>query len=279
MNKQSAGKKPLKPISKKPTVQDPFKDRSFVIPNEEKSLTFETSLREKLEKTFPKQPKIKWGEIVREKLPRRLRREKINQLKQEDIKNQIAEKGIATENQCFFHLGFNTTMKELQNNRVSTVLISSNLPTQLVQVLQPPCEMKNVPLIGLKCLDQLSKDKLGYQCSVMGISNQKDHLFSDIAEIAAEVSKVSNNEIVNDVKTGKVQQIVIEKTQVYPKAKLNEKKVAIRNLHLKRSSTRTRTFVPPSHHDLSGSKFQPPQKKQKTCVETERVTKYLPTHM
>ena len=68
MNKQSAGKKPLKPISKKPTVQDPFKDRSFVIPNEEMSLTFETSLREKLEKTFPKHPKIKWGEIVREKL-------------------------------------------------------------------------------------------------------------------------------------------------------------------------------------------------------------------
>ena len=99
-NKPSANnKKPFKPVSKKPTVQDPLKEKSFAIPSEEESLVIETKLRENLGKTFPRKPMLNWGEIIREKLPRRLRREKINQLKQEDIKRQITEKGIQIENQ------------------------------------------------------------------------------------------------------------------------------------------------------------------------------------
>ena len=51
MNKQS--KKPVKPISKKPTVQDPFKEKSFSNLSEQQSKLFETKLSEVLEKTFP----------------------------------------------------------------------------------------------------------------------------------------------------------------------------------------------------------------------------------
>ena len=83
MNKQT--KKPSKPVSKKPTVQDPFQAKSFNNLNEEQSRLFETKLSEQLEKTFPKKAKVNWGEICREKLPRRLRREKINEWKQEKI--------------------------------------------------------------------------------------------------------------------------------------------------------------------------------------------------
>ena len=264
MNKQ----KPFKPVSKKPTVKDTFKEKSLVVPDDAKSLLLETKLREKFEKTFPRQPKFNWVAV---KLPRKLKREQFKQWKEENIQKQIIEKNIEIEHQKFISLGFNTTVKELQKNTVSTVIVSANLPSKLIEVLISLCEMKNATVVGLNCLDNLSKEQLGYCCSVMGISSQQDHLFSDIVDEVQEISRSYLASAV-DLKTVeeqnknvcKYEDVVVEKR----KKEIAGKVESVRNLHLKRSSRKVRSFVP-SVHD--GDRFEPPKKKAKTCDNSSPV--------
>ena len=271
MNKQS--KKPVKPISKKPTVQDPFKEKSFSNLSEEQSQLFETKLSEVLENTFPKKAKVNWGEMCREKLPRRLRREKINELKQEIIKKQISEKQINVDNQKFVFLGFNSTVKNIQTNHVSVVLINSSLPSKLVEILQPLCKMKKIPFLGLEGLDRLSRDQLGYLCSVIGISSQEENPFSDIVDLALQNSDVSKDEICKETTKRKAEQGASEK--ILPKDAKTSKPTEVRNLHLKRSSRHSRVFLPPSDVEPSS---EPAKKRQRLCDESP-VTNYLPTLM
>ena len=263
MNKQfTNSKKPFKPVSKKPTVKDTFNEKCLVVPDDQQSLLLETTLREKLEKTFPRQPKFNWVAV---KLPRKLKREQFKQWKEENIQKQIIEKSIEIEHQKFISLGFNTTVKEVQKNSVSTVIISTNLPTKLIEVLKSLCEMKNATLVGLNCLDSLSKEQLGYCCSVMGISSQQDHLFSDIVDQVKEISK-SHLANVGDLVTveekqkdvPKFEDVVVEKRQ----KEIADKVGPVRNLHLKRSSRKVRSFVP-SLYD--GDKSEPPKKRARIC--------------
>ena len=65
MNKQSTNsKKPFKPVSKKPTVKDTFKEKCLIVPDDPQSLLLETKLREKFEKTFPRQPRFNWVAVL-----------------------------------------------------------------------------------------------------------------------------------------------------------------------------------------------------------------------
>ena len=275
MNKQSSNSK--KPFSKKPTVKDNYNERCLAVPDESQSLLLETKLREKLGKTFPRQPRFNW---VKVKLPRKLKREQMKQWKEENIKNQIAEKNIEIEHQKFISLGFNTTVKEVQKNNVSTVLVSSNLPTKLIEVLQALCEMTNTTLVGLNCMDSLSKEQLGYCCSVMGISSQQDHLFSDIVDIAQDISKSHTTSSVGDViaveqkNVCKSQEVVVEKR----KKEVADKVEPVRNMHLKRSSRKVRSFVP-SVYD--GEKSEPPKKKARMYDSSSPATPsvYIKTKM
>ena len=115
MNKQSAITK--KTFSKKPTVKDPSPEISLAVPDEAQSLLLETKLREKLEKSFPTQPRFNW---VKVKLPRKLKREQKKQWTEENIKNQIIEKNIDSNNPCVLKLNIHNEYIQL---RISAFLI------------------------------------------------------------------------------------------------------------------------------------------------------------
>ena len=73
-------------------------------------------LKDALRVTFPSQAKINWKEIHKEKLPKRLKKEKIRKMKSELKEKEITEKNIELSNQRFFRLGFNKVVKSLQSN-------------------------------------------------------------------------------------------------------------------------------------------------------------------
>ena len=66
---------------------------------------------------------IKWFEIRKEKkLTKRLRREKVRQLRDERRQELAAEAGIAVENQKHVVIGFNRVVKQLQADKLALVL-------------------------------------------------------------------------------------------------------------------------------------------------------------
>jgi len=66
---------------------------------------------------------IKWFEIRKDKkLTKRLRREKVRQLRDARRQELAAESGIAVENQKYIVIGFNKVVKQLQADKLALVL-------------------------------------------------------------------------------------------------------------------------------------------------------------
>ena len=89
-------------------------------------------LEDALKVTFPSQAKINWKEIHKEKLPKKLKKEKIRKLKSELKDKEITEKNIELTNQRFFRLGFNKVVKSLQNNEVICLLGKISILTKAI---------------------------------------------------------------------------------------------------------------------------------------------------
>ena len=278
VNKTKSGK----PISKKLTVHNSMPKCDLIRLDAAESCKIEELLREKFLKTFPVKPKIKWGEIHKEKLPRKLKKEKIRQLKDSDVQKQIAEKGIKVEDQKYFVLGFNKVVKSVQTSLVSGVIVSASLPDKLADIVARLCDIKKVPLVGFNNLEQFTLSCLGFSCSVMAFTKSRDDdSVAQIVDIIVSLSGVSSREesVTEEGKAAvnlkSVKNAPSKASPVVPKP---------RNLLLKRSSKTERAFIPKGSDDDSDSdsSSSPPapkrQKKLKTS-SSEVKSHYQPTQM
>ena len=278
VNKTKSGK----PISKKLTVHNSMPKCDLIRLDAAESCKIEELLREKFLRTFPVKPKIKWGEIHKEKLPRKLKKEKIRQLKDSDVQKQIAEKGIKVEDQKYFVLGFNKVVKGVQTSLVSGVIVSASLPDKLADIVARLCDIKKVPLVGFNNLEQFTLSCLGFSCSVMAFTKSRDDdSVAQIVDIIVSLSGVSSREesVAEEGKAAvnlkSVKNAPSKASPVVPKP---------RNLLLKRSSKTERAFIPKGSDDESDSdsSSSPPapkrQKKLKTS-SSEVKSHYQPTQM
>ena len=278
VNKTKSGK----PISKKLTVHNSMPKCDLIRLDAAESCKIEELLREKFLKTFPVKPKIKWGEIHKEKLPRKLKKEKIRQLKDSDVQKQIAEKGIKVEDQKYFVLGFNKVVKGVQTSLVSGVIVSASLPDKLADIVARLCDIKKVPLVGFNNLEQFTLSCLGFSCSVMALTRSRDDdSVAQIVDIIVSLSGVSSREesVAEEGKAAvnlkSVKNAPSKASPVVPKP---------RNLLLKRSSKTERAFIPKGSDDDSDSdsSSSPPapkrQKKLKTS-SSDVKSHYQPTQM
>ena len=278
VNKTKSGK----PISKKLTVHNSMPKCDLIRLDAAESCKIEELLREKFLKTFPVKPKIKWGEIHKEKLPRKLKKEKIRQLKDSDVQKQIAEKGIKVEDQKYFVLGFNKVVKGVQTSLVSGVIVSASLPDKLADIVARLCDIKKVPLVGFNNLEQFTLSCLGFSCSVMALTRSRDDdSVAQIVDIIVSLSGVSSHE---ESVTEKGKAAVNLKSVKNAPSKASPVVPKPRNLLLKRSSKTERAFIPKGSDDDSDSdsSSSPPapkrQKKLKTS-SSEVKSHYQPTQM
>merc|ERR1712241_1557538 len=169
--------------SKKLTAHNSMPKCELIRLDAAESCKIEELLRKKFLRTFPVKPKIKWGEIHKEKLPRKLKKEKIRQLKDSDVQKQIAEKEIKVEDQKYFVLGFNKVVKSVQSGLVSSVIVSASLPDKLADIVARLCDIKKVPLVGLNNLEQFTLSCLGFSCSVVAYTSSTDDSVAQIVDI------------------------------------------------------------------------------------------------
>ena len=236
-----------KPISKKLTVQNNLKKNKLKIVNKDEETVLGSFLTDNLGKSFPRQAKIPWQQIHKEKLPKKLKREKVRSLKKDFREQQITEKDIDVGRQKHFHLGFNKVVKTLQENKSVCVLVSLNLPEKMLDILLDLCQMRRVSIIGLNSLDQLTKVCLGFSCSVIAFSNISEETFlEDMTRkvIDLAVDDMNKMEVDGDnpyeMKNGHNSNAPSNNvTQIKRKEETKEP----RNLHLKRKSKFARAFV------------------------------------
>ena len=277
VNKTKSGK----PISKKLTVHNSMPKCDLIRLDAAESCKIEELLREKFLKTFPVKPKIKWGEIHKEKLPRKLKKEKIRQLKDSDVQKQIAEKGIKIEDQKYFVLGFNKVVKGVQTSLVSGVIVSASLPDKLADIVARLCDIKKVPLVGFNNLEQFTLSCLGFSCSVMAFTKGTDDSVAQIVDIIVSLSGVSSRE---ESVTEEGKAAVNLKSVKNAPSKASPVVSKPRNLLLKRSSKTERAFIPKGSDDESdsdSSSSQPAPKRQKKLKTSSSEVKshYRPTQM
>ena len=278
VNKTKSGK----PISKKLTVHNSMPKCDLIRLDAAESCKIEELLREKFLRTFPVKPKIKWGEIHKEKLPRKLKKEKIRQLKDSDVQKQIAEKGIKVEDQKYFVLGFNKVVKSVQTSLVSGVIVSASLPDKLADIVARLCNIQKMPLVGLNNLEQFTLSCLGFSCSVMAFTRSRDDdSVAQIVDIIVSLSGVSSHE---ESVTEKGKAAINLKSVKNAPSKASPVVPKPRNLLLKRSSKTERAFIPKGSDDESdgdSSSSQPAPKRQKKLKTSSSDVKshYQPTQM
>ena len=277
VNKTKSGK----PISKKLTVHNSMPKCDLIRLDAAESCKIEELLREKFLRTFPLKPKIKWGEIHKEKLPRKLKKEKIRQLKDSDVQKQIAEKEIKVEDQKYFVLGFNKVVKSVQSGLVSSVIVSASLPGKLADIVARLCDIKKVPLVGLNNLEQFTLSCLGFSCSVMAFTSSTDDSVAQIVDIIVSLSGASSREE-SVAEEGKVTENLKSVKNSPPKS--TPVVLKPRNLLLKRTSKTERVFTPgrsddDSDSDSSSSPPAPKRQKKLKTSSSEVKSHYQPTQM
>jgi len=245
-NQQQSAKVKAKPktVSKKPTVKSSLVKYNLTRVDVDKEKVVLNLLEDALKVTFPSQAKINWKEIHKEKLPKKLKKEKIRKLKSELKDKEITEKNIELTNQRFFCLGFNKVVKSLQNNEVICLLVSHAFPDELKDILTHLSVTMDVPILGLNALESSVKSTLGFNCSVIGFTKeiQKSSDFEQLTEKVLEASsilkgeKMKEDKNVNGSASGNDSHVkAIEPIQQNP----------LKNLHLKRkSSNHSRAFKP-----------------------------------
>ena len=248
MTQTVAKTKAGKPISKKPSVKNTIKKPNFKILEADLGLEIISLVKAKLSKAFPKKSRVNWRELQKEKLTRKLKREKVRKIKEELTQKYIEENAVDLVNQDCFVLGFNKVVKNLQINlNTDCIIVSSNFPDKLGQVLVPLCEVRNVRLVGIEKLDLATKESIGFTCSVMAILNSSftSDLVQKIRSIDMETGTDKEREMMSDSKSEDMSTTVdlVDKAPTPSIVKENKK---TKNLLLKRGSKNARVFSPPS---------------------------------
>lgn len=262
--------------SKKMTIQSTIKTDLFA--NFKESEKLENLLKEKLQNIYPNKDKIKidWGEIHKEKLPKRLRKEKVRNLKDAKKQQLIKEDNIQVDLQKFVLIGFNCVIKHLQAGSVSSVIVNSKLPTNLLRFLLPLCQSKQVAVLGLDNLDLVTKSVLGFSSTVIGfladVEQEQNH-FYDLSKLVKSIwiqSPSVNSSRDDDREPPKDNEQSNGNAVTEPKEvkTLDKPCDAVQpakpiNLHLKRKNRSERSFVPISMEIIKPSIEKEPAKKKK----------------
>lgn len=274
-----------KPISKKPSVKNSIKKPRFQVLERDQGLEVLSLIKEKLSKAFPKKSTINWRELQKEKLTRKLKREKVRKIKLELSQKYIEENDVDVSYKACFMLGFNKVVKGLQTNlNTDCVIVSSNFPDKLSHVLVPLCKIRNVRLIGIEKLDLATRESLGFTCSVMAILNSSEHsvFTSDIVEKIRSIEMDSNEtkEEMFDSESKSTKTIVnlLEKASSSPTSMVVEEKKST-NLLLKRSSKNVRVFSPHSTSRLESGEAKTKRLKSANTRGFSNQSNYLSTQM
>jgi len=246
---------------KKMTIQSTIK--TDLVTDFKQSDKLESLMKSKLSNIFPNKEKVKidWGVILKEKLPKRLRKEKIQNMRDSKLEQMIKEENIQVDLQKFVIVGFNCVIKQLQSNSVNSVIVNSKLPTNLLRFLLPLCQSKQVAVLGLDSLDLLTKSVLGFSSTVLAFHvdiNQEQNYLHEVSLLIESAWKESRG-ILNDERDLCEDNIPKENDkkdkaadEEHPNSQVksdpsNDNVVElpkIRNLHLKRKSNFVRAFVP-----------------------------------
>ena len=248
MTQTVAKTKSGKPISKKPSVKNTIKKPNFKVLEADLGLEIISLVKEKLSKAFPKKSKVNWRELQKEKLTRKLKREKVRKMKEEMTQKFIEENAVDVNQQSCFVLGFNKVVKNLQTNlNTDCILVSSNFPDKLSQVLVPLCKIRNVRLVGIDKLDLATRESLGFTCSVMAIlhSSFTSDLVEKIKSIDMDMG-VENEKLSVSISEDRSKITTVNLEEKAPTPTLITDKKKPTNLLLKRTSKNDRVFSPPS---------------------------------
>merc|ERR1711915_618350 len=145
-------------------------------------------------------------------------------------------------------LGFNKVVKTLQENKLVWVVVSPNLPEKMLDILLNLCQLRNVSIIGLECLDQVTQSCLGFSCSVIAVSNNGEETFlAEMTRKAIEFAFDDDNkmEVNGDNSSKEKKNIIDSKPSCNNVSQKNHKEEVKepRKLHLKRKSKSERAFV------------------------------------
>jgi len=246
MTQTAAKMKSGKPISKKPSVKNTIKKPNFKVLEADLGLEIISLVKAKLSKAFPKKSRVNWRELQKEKLTRKLKREKVRKIKEDLTQKYIEEDAVDLKNQDCFVLGFNKVVKNLQINlNTDCIIVSSNFPDKLGQVLVPLCKVRNVRLVGIDKLDLATRESIGFTCSVMAILNSSftSDLVQKIRSIDMETGTDKEREMMSDSKSEDRSTTTVAPT---PTPMIVTEKKITTNLLLKRGSKNARVFSPPS---------------------------------
>ena len=274
-----------KPISKKPSVKNNIKKPRFQVLERDLGLEVLSLVKEKLFKAFPKKSTINWRELQKEKLTRKLRREKVRKMKLELTQKYIEESAVDVSYKACFMLGFNRVVKGLQANlNTDCVIVSSNFPDKLSHVLVPLCKIRNVRLIGIDKLDLATRESLGFTCSAMAIVNSSDHsvFTSDIVKTIRSIEMDSNDTkeemFESESESTKPTVNLLRKASNTPTLMDVEKKRST-NLLLKRSSKNVRVFSPHSTSRLETGEAKTKKLKSANTRGFSNQSNYFSTQM
>ena len=175
----------------------------------------------------------------------------MRKIKEELTQKYIEENAVDLKNQDCFVLGFNKVVKNLQINlNTACIIVSSNFPDKLGQVLVPLCKVRNVRLVGIDKLDLATRESIGFTCSVMAILNSSftSDLVQKIRSIDIETGTDMESEMMSapkceDRSTTSVNLVGKDST---PTIVTDTEKKKTTNLLLKRGSKNARVFSPPS---------------------------------
>ena len=264
---------------KKMTIQSTIK--TDLVINFKEADELEKLLSHKLLKVFPNKEKIKidWVAVRKEKLPKRLRKEKIRTMKETKKLEVMKEENIDADLQKFLIVGFNSVVKQLQADNISSVIVNSKLPSNLQMFLLPLCKSKQVAVVGLEKLDLVTKAAMGFSSTVIGLTldvKQELNYFNEVSRLIMEVWKQEAKEDIVQ-KSSFVVEVSAEengnKGAIHTVIRSNKDQEVgqckIRNFHLKRKSCSERAFIPDSDTvDINvQEKDTVPVKKQKKALQ------------
>ena len=265
MSQPVAKTKSGKPISKKPSVHNSIKKTPFQVIEGDKGLEILSMVKGKLSKAFSKKTKINWREIQKEKLARKAKREKVKKLKEEMKQKYIEENDVDVNMQAYFVLGFNEVVRSLQTNlNTDSILVSSNFPEKLSHILVSLCKVRDVRLVGIKKLDVVTRESLGFPCSVLAVLTGVDCTFtSDIVQKIRSIEMDSNEtsermSVSESEQESTVSADLKAHDQNIENVGINQDLKKTRNLLLKRNSKNKRAFMP-----LSGARLESGESKAK----------------
>ena len=133
----------------------------------------------KEEVAYPLQTEAKMTK--QEKRGQNRERRRIARAKRESLKDFQAPKPIV--------LGFSCVVKKMNRDAVKAVLVDSQFPQNLLQILQPLALQKSLPVIGVGNLGLLTKKVLGFKVSALGLCDHSKScsLYSKLLESVLEV--------------------------------------------------------------------------------------------